>query len=69
MGRVAFLLPQKPGFDPIRVRMRFVVEKVPPGQVFVQVLRCSAVSIIPSKRLTLLRLHVAPTRTTNGGSL
>jgi hypothetical protein len=35
-------------------------------QFFVRVLRCSAVSIIPSTRLTRIRLHVAPTRTRTG---
>jgi hypothetical protein len=43
--------------------------KVALGQACVRVLRCSAVSIIPSTHLTHLRLHVVPTRTTNGRSL
>jgi len=43
--------------------------KVALGQTCVQVLRRSAVSIIPSTHLTHLPLHVAPTRTTNGRSL
>jgi hypothetical protein len=36
-----------PGFDPVSVRVRFVVEKVVLGQVLVPALALSAVSIVP----------------------
>ena len=69
MCSVAVLPPRRPGFDPSPVRVRFVVGKEALGQVFIQVLRFSPVSIIPSMLHTHLRLHVVLTRMTNGRSM
>jgi hypothetical protein len=53
--------PQKPGFKPGSVHVGFVVEKVALGQVFLQVLWFSPVSIIPpllSKLISSVRFQV-----------
>ena len=39
--------PRRARFDPIPVRVRFVVKKVPLGQVFLRVLSFSLVSVMP----------------------
>jgi hypothetical protein len=46
---VAALSPRRPGFDPRTVYVRFVVDTVALGRVFLPVLRFSPVSIIPPK--------------------
>jgi hypothetical protein len=43
----AGLPPRRPGFDPGLVHVRFVVDKVALGQVFLRVLRFSPVNFIP----------------------
>jgi hypothetical protein len=40
-------LTRWPGFDPVSVHVRFVVDKVALGQVFLRVLRFSPVNLIP----------------------
>jgi len=52
------------GFDPRSVHVRFVVDKVALGQVFLRVLRYSPVSIILP--IFHIHLHVALTERTNG---
>jgi hypothetical protein len=44
---VAGLSPQKPGFDPRPVHMKFIVDRVALGQAILQVLQFSPVSITP----------------------
>jgi hypothetical protein len=65
----ASVLPRKPRFDPRSVHVRFVMDKMAVGQVSVQVLCFSLVSIIPPMFHTHLQLKVALTRRTNGRSL
>jgi hypothetical protein len=43
----AGLPPRRPGFDPGSVHVGFLVDKVTLGQVFLRVLRFSAVNFIP----------------------
>jgi hypothetical protein len=50
---VAGLSPRKPGLDPGLVHVRFVVDKVTLGHVFLRLLRFSPVSIIPPLLRTL----------------
>jgi hypothetical protein len=69
MPLVAGLSPRKPGFDPRSVHVRFVMDKVALGQVFLPVLRFPPVSVIPSVFHIHFHLHVALTRRTNGRSL
>ena len=54
---------------PVPVLVRLLVDKVTLGQVFLRVLRFSAVIIIPPMLPTPLYLHVAVNRRTNGRSL
>ena len=59
---------RRPGFDPRSVHLRFMVDKVTPGHVFLRTLRgfsCQNSTLLR----THLHLHVAPTRRTNGRSL
>jgi hypothetical protein len=44
---VASLLPQRPEFTPVSLHVRFVVDRVALGQVFLQLLQFSFVNIIP----------------------
>jgi hypothetical protein len=47
IAQVADLSPRRPGFMPMSVHVRFVMDKVSLGQVFLLVLRCFPVTIIP----------------------
>ena len=60
---------RRPVFDPRPVDVRFVVDKMTLGQVFLQVLRFSPFSIIPPILHTHLHPHLALTRKTNARSL
>jgi len=51
---VAVLSPWRPAFAPGSVYVRFVVEKVALGQVFLRVLRFCSISIIPRWLSTLI---------------
>jgi hypothetical protein len=66
---IAGLSKEMFGFDTRSDHVRFVVEKVPLGQVSLPVLQVSPVSIIPPMLHTHLHLHAALTTTTNGRSL
>jgi hypothetical protein len=66
---VAGFSPCRPVFDPRPINVRFVVDKITMGQVFLQVLRFSPVSIIPPTLHTNLHPHLALTRQTNVRSL
>ena len=63
------LSPRRPGLDRRSMHVRFVVDRVALGQVFLPVIRFSLVSIIPSVLHTFFHLHVALTRRTNGRSV
>ena len=63
---VAGLSPRKPGLDPGLVHVRFVVDKVTLGHVFLRLLRFSPVSIIPPLLRTHLHIQFAVIRRTNG---
>jgi hypothetical protein len=60
---------RRPGFYARSVLVRFVVDKVALGQVFLQILRFSPVSIIPPILHTHLHLHLAITGRIKGRSL
>ena len=70
---------QRPEFHPKSAHVRFMVDKVALGEVFLGVLRFRSVSIIPpmlrararthTHTHTHLHLHVALTRRTNGRSV
>jgi hypothetical protein len=62
---VAVLSPQRPGLDPSPMRVRFVVDKVALGLVFLPELLFSPDIFIPSMLLSHLLLHVPLTRNTN----
>jgi hypothetical protein len=49
-----------PIFDPMPVAVKYVVNKVALGQVFIQVLRFTAVNIIPQ----MLHTHLSATNAT-----
>jgi len=66
---VGILLPRMPVFDTRPVYVRFVMERVALGQVFIPVLLFSPVSINPPVLHNHLHLHAAVSRRTNGGSL
>jgi len=66
---VAGLSPRRRGFDPRSFGMRFEVDKVALGQVFLHILQFPPVSIIPPVILTRLLIHVVLTGRTNGPSL
>jgi hypothetical protein len=53
---VVSLSPNRPGFAPGSVHVGFVVDRVALGQVLLQVLRFSLVSIIPPSLATLMYL-------------
>jgi hypothetical protein len=55
---VAGLLPPTPGFDPRSVHVRFVVDKGALGQVFLQVLWISLVSISPHQCAILISIYM-----------
>jgi hypothetical protein len=57
MWLVDGLSRRRSGLEPEALRVRFVVDNVSLGQVFLPVLRFSPVSIIPSLLHTLLYLH------------
>jgi hypothetical protein len=59
----------RPEFDLSSIHVKFVVENLALGQVFLQVLQFSPVSNIPPTRHTRLPLHVALTGKTNEESL
>jgi len=59
---VAGLSQPKPWFYLRSVHVRFVVDKVPLGQVFLEVLRVSPVCNIPLLPHTILPLHLVLTR-------
>jgi hypothetical protein len=62
--------PRRLCFDPNRIYMGFVVDKVAMGLVFLRVLRVSPVAVIPSMFLTNHhRLQASVTRSTRGGSM
>jgi hypothetical protein len=68
-GLVADLSPRSPGFDPGLVCMRFVVDEVAVGQVFLPARLFSLVRIILPMLHTNLNLHVFLTRMTNRRSV
>jgi len=53
----------------ILVYVKFVVNKVATGQVFLQEIQFSPINIIPPVLYTHLQLHVALARRTNGRGL
>jgi len=66
---VAGLSKRRPGFDPRSVHVRFVLDEVAMGQVFLCILQFSIVYKISPKFHTHLHLHVALTSRTNERSL
>ena len=60
--------PRRPWFDPGPVHVKFMTAKVAPGQVFLQVLPFSSVSIIETTFHTL-HLNNNRTNSTNGRNL
>ena len=66
---VAGFSPRRPVFNPRPVDVRFVMDKMTMGQVLLQVLRFSPVSIIPPILHTHLHPHLDLTRKTNVRSL
>jgi len=66
---VASLSPRRSGFNPRSVQVRFVVDRVVLGQVFLPVFRVSHLSIIPPVLHIHLQVRVARTRRTNRRSL
>jgi len=65
----AGLSPLKLGFDPRLVDLRFVVDKVTLGLVFLRVLGVSIVNVIPPMLHSRLQIRVSVTRRRNGRSL
>jgi len=57
-----------PEFDPTSVHVRFVVDNMALGQVFLRIIRVSLVDIIPPMLHARLNLHVALVGRTNGDS-
>jgi len=62
------LPPRRPGFSPGRILVRFVVDEVALGQVFLPVLQFSPASVILESLLSSLDLHVVLRRKINGRS-
>jgi hypothetical protein len=58
--------PRSRGFYPRTVHVRYVVDKVALGRVFLRVLRFLPVTVIPPVLHTHLHLHVALTTQTKG---
>jgi hypothetical protein len=56
---MAHLSSRRPEFDVRSVHVRFVVENMELGQVFLRVLRFTLVTIIPPALRTHLHVHVA----------
>ena len=65
----ADLSPRRAGFNPRRIHVRFVVDEVALGQVFLRVIQFSSASIIRESLLSRLHLHVVLRRKTNGPSM
>ena len=65
---IAGLSPWRPGFDSRLVLVRWFVDRVAVGRIFIRVLRFSAVSFVTPTPL-ILHLHVALTRRRNRRSL
>jgi hypothetical protein len=66
---LAVLSPRKSVLEPMSDHVRFVVNKVTLGQVFLWGLRFSPVTTIPPMLRTHLRLHAGLTIRTNGRSV
>ena len=66
---VASLAPPRTGFETRSAHVRFVLDKVALGQVFLPVLRFTPVSIIPSLLHSHLHLHVSAAKRKSGLSL
>ena len=66
---IGVLSPWRPGLDPRSMHVRFVVDGVALGRIFLPVFRVSLVSLIPSVLYALFHLHVALTSRTNGRSV